>query len=425
MSNDSTDSTTVRVVDKATWVGVGGGIDDYGWELTKFSSDNSHIISNLWKELTNKTSKIPFIERLKNLPQYTKEVYDQIIGEFVSHIEYLNGLAWRDPVTLRLNRHSFEREMEAMIKPRLAAALKEADNGKHVTLKDSKEFQHPDHRSNVVVAMIDLNYLKQFNDFSYTHGGDAALRYMGDFLHSNLRTKCDPKDKEGIKKLDSVIRYGGDEFAVIMRGCSIEDAKKKMQKLQQAILEKSIDPKTGCVGTSDDGISINLPLSFAFGCTELSLNGIDARRYDDGNFDFKELIRKAINKVTKEAGEAEKDNKEPSKKQAAKHPLHFPYCKTRAQADKIIPNELFKRVEQEKEARAESANTGGLPNFKDVFNETKDTLSALRDAYPKYKKQTQIREEALSATGSPCTTTSPEGKIQNIISHKDNGFLIA
>jgi len=62
------------------------------------------------------------------------------------------------------------------------------------------------------VAMVDVDHFKQLND---THGhlaGDDCLQEIAHRLHSSLRT------------YDSIGRWGGEEFLVVLPGCSVATA---------------------------------------------------------------------------------------------------------------------------------------------------------------------------------------------------------
>ena len=56
------------------------------------------------------------------------------------------------------------------------------------------------------LLMLDIDHFKAINDFHGHAAGDAVLREMGRFLGSALRGS------------DSAYRFGGEEFAVILRG---------------------------------------------------------------------------------------------------------------------------------------------------------------------------------------------------------------
>ncbi len=75
------------------------------------------------------------------------------------------------------------------------------------------------------IAMIDLDYFKKIND---THGhlaGDMVLEQTASILQSHLR------------KSDSVIRYGGEEFLLSLNGATLREGLNLLEKLRTAISE--------------------------------------------------------------------------------------------------------------------------------------------------------------------------------------------
>lgn len=79
-----------------------------------------------------------------------------------------------------------------------------------------------------VVAMIDLDNLKPIND-TYGHlAGDYALCYLTDTI------------KQYIPETDVLCRYGGDEFVIIFKDCTLADAKKIMTNIRQHIHDDTL-----------------------------------------------------------------------------------------------------------------------------------------------------------------------------------------
>lgn len=73
------------------------------------------------------------------------------------------------------------------------------------------------------VVMLDLDHFKQFND-SFGHAeGDAALARLGEILRDWGRPD------------DILVRYGGEEFTIILPETGTEDAQLRMEALRQKV----------------------------------------------------------------------------------------------------------------------------------------------------------------------------------------------
>jgi diguanylate cyclase (GGDEF)-like protein len=95
----------------------------------------------------------------------------------------------------------------------------------HTTTKEYLDFhieQAKRQGENVCFAMIDLDHFKDVND-SYSHqSGDRVLMALTRLLRQRLR----PTDVVG--------RFGGEEFAVILPGCSIQEAGALLQQILES-----------------------------------------------------------------------------------------------------------------------------------------------------------------------------------------------
>jgi diguanylate cyclase (GGDEF)-like protein len=79
------------------------------------------------------------------------------------------------------------------------------------------------HSSTVALLIIDLDHFKQIND-RYGHPyGDRLLRKLADVLRSALRAE------------DVLARFGGEEFAVLARGISGEQARALADRLRRLV----------------------------------------------------------------------------------------------------------------------------------------------------------------------------------------------
>lgn len=97
------------------------------------------------------------------------------------------------------------------------------------TLKRLLQIHDRNEKDTIVVAMIDLDHFKNIND-TYGHiAGDEVLRKV-----SSTLTKC-------IRTSDLPIRYGGEEFAVFMLGCSVKDGVAVAEKVRHEISQITFD----------------------------------------------------------------------------------------------------------------------------------------------------------------------------------------
>lgn len=74
----------------------------------------------------------------------------------------------------------------------------------------------------ISLALIDIDFFKQYNDIYGHPAGDECLKAMANCLQSNIK-----------RGSDYVARYGGEEFAVILFDCDLEQASKIMEELLQ------------------------------------------------------------------------------------------------------------------------------------------------------------------------------------------------
>jgi diguanylate cyclase (GGDEF)-like protein len=110
----------------------------------------------------------------------------------LSHSDYLTGLA--------NTRHFIE----------MAA----------VEIKRARRYGHP-----LTATFIDLDDFKKINDLYGHHVGDMALIAAADCL------------KKGVRDIDIVARFGGDEFIIMMPETSGAEAVKVIERLQSSVLD--------------------------------------------------------------------------------------------------------------------------------------------------------------------------------------------
>lgn len=71
------------------------------------------------------------------------------------------------------------------------------------------------------VMMVDIDHFKRFNDSHGHEAGDSMLHELGRFLSSEMREE------------DVACRYGGEEFALIMEGATLQVARERAEELRK------------------------------------------------------------------------------------------------------------------------------------------------------------------------------------------------
>ncbi len=145
---------------------------------------------------------------------------DSLVERLQQQTEILERLAHEDPLTGVYNRRHLELELAR------AWARTQRDH------------------SLLCVAMIDIDHFKHVND-RYTHRvGDEVLQHTAALLRDHLRLE------------DTICRYGGEEFVVLLPGVDLSDAVSAMERLRVAMLEYNweqlgvMQTVTVCIGVA-------------------------------------------------------------------------------------------------------------------------------------------------------------------------------
>lgn len=149
--------------------------------------------------------------RLKNLLQ-TKKLFDTVESQKVQ----LQKMAFTDPLTKLYNRHYLLEIVDRIFNEAIR------------------------HNYPVTMLVIDLDHFKIIND-TYGHAtGDAVLQGIAELLQKSFRTS------------DIPIRYGGEEFIVLLPHCNSEEGLKMAESLRQQIevLNPAAIAVTASIGVS-------------------------------------------------------------------------------------------------------------------------------------------------------------------------------
>ncbi len=105
---------------------------------------------------------------------------------------------------------------------------------------------------NIGLIMCDLDYFKQVNDVYGHNAGDAVLKETSDLIRSSVRTS------------DLVIRFGGEEFLVVLLDTNKDETMKVAEKIRESVqnakfkVQDGVLKKTISLGVSEFPIDTQL-----------------------------------------------------------------------------------------------------------------------------------------------------------------------
>ncbi len=121
------------------------------------------------------------------------------IGKLQNELHHTSELVRHDPLTGALNRKGLDEALEREV-------------------SRARRRDVP-----LCVGLLDVDNFKRINDTHGHHAGDAALQHLADIIRANLRPQ------------DSLGRYGGEEFVIILPDTDVEHAFAAITRLQRAL----------------------------------------------------------------------------------------------------------------------------------------------------------------------------------------------
>lgn len=196
---------------------------------------------HMWKRLlSGKEWRGEFHNRKKNgayywAQEYIAPIFDEsknithfvaIQEDITEHRRITNEINYQlshDLLTGLINRREFENRLERIIK-----------------LARQKHTEH-------VFCFLDLDQFKIVNDTSGHPAGDELLRQIASLTRENIRQR------------DTLARFGGDEFGILMESCSLKQAKHIAEKIRNMIEHFVFvwEESSFSVGVSIGVVSIN------------------------------------------------------------------------------------------------------------------------------------------------------------------------
>ncbi len=128
----------------------------------------------------------------------------------------------------------FRRQMELLLEDfQLKERLKELVYNDELTGVKNRRVIKKFERQKGVLVMVDLDKFKYVNDTFGHEAGDRLLKKFTSLAGEILRSQ------------DTVLRYGGDEFLLVLKDASIEQAKRAIERLRVHLLSNSISFSAG------------------------------------------------------------------------------------------------------------------------------------------------------------------------------------
>lgn len=164
----------------------------------------------------------------------------QVIGGIVSvyrNFQNLLDYSERDSLTGLLNRKTFDDQLAKTLQSRGEV---ETDAARPA----GQERRHPGDTERQWLAVVDVDHFKLVNDkFGHLYG-DEVLILIANLLQSSFRAQ------------DRIFRFGGEEFVVLLRSITLENAQKIIDRFRMNV-ESHDFPQVGRVTVSVGFVSIS------------------------------------------------------------------------------------------------------------------------------------------------------------------------
>lgn len=193
---------------------------------------------------------------------------DEERGLLLGAADYISKPFMPAIVRARVNNHmQAVRQRQLLERCALVDALTELPNRR--SLENRLDARYP-RGGDVSVAMIDIDYFKQYNDHYGHAAGDRVLRQVAEAMKEALQ-----------RELDFIARYGGEEFALILADSDRAGALLLAESLRLAVqrlrIEHAGSPDGEVLSISIGGVT--LPLDSGAALPKDALEQADAQLY--------------------------------------------------------------------------------------------------------------------------------------------------
>jgi len=225
----SIETPSLATMEVGACVGEMSIIEDRDPSAYVIAAEDSHLLlihkTTLWEMVD---ASHDFAKNLLVVLSERVRSHNRVIADSFGEMKKFEHHAKTDALTSLANRHAMQQLFPATIKLFV-------EKGEPVSM-----------------VMIDVDEFKKFNDMFGHIAGDRALSAVSQILKSQFRPR------------DLLVRYGGDEFAVLLPGATQAQALKIADRARQAV--------SGTTGDSNDSL-IQIPVKISMGVAELAANG--------------------------------------------------------------------------------------------------------------------------------------------------------
>jgi len=225
----SPDSPVLATMDAGSCVGEMSIIEDRDPSAFVVAAEPTHLLkihqSVLWDMVD---ASHDFAKNLLVVLSERVRSHNRVIADSYGELKKVERHARTDAITGLRNRHA----MEESFMREITRCEKDEDP--------------------ISLIMIDIDNFKVFNDQFGHVAGDRALSAVADILRQQFRPR------------DLLVRYGGDEFAVLLPGAGQDQATIIADRVRQSV--------SGNTADSNDSL-IQIPVRISMGVVELKVGG--------------------------------------------------------------------------------------------------------------------------------------------------------
>lgn len=182
----------------------------------------------LWQPvwLNDKVSTCLQVSATRPFPVETRHMIEGILAVY-RNFQNILDYSERDSLTGLLNRKTFDEKFSRMLSASLPGSPQDQPERRN---QQNGPIGH-------WLAVVDIDHFKRVNDqFGHLYG-DEVLILVANLLRSSFRAQ------------DRVFRFGGEEFVVLLRSTTLEDARKIFERFRRNV-EQHDFPQVGKVSVS-------------------------------------------------------------------------------------------------------------------------------------------------------------------------------